>query len=121
MPGLDPGVYNVTTDLTGFAAGARNGVTLTVNATHHDRLPDAGRNGLQETLTVTGEAPLIEVTQSKVASSIETTELQNHPAVRAQRQRHAGAAARRRADRADPPQQDERRQRVVWRVRRART
>ena len=29
MPGLDPGVYNVTTDLTGFAAGARNGVTLT--------------------------------------------------------------------------------------------
>ena len=37
--------------------------------------------GLQETLTVTGEAPLIEVTQSKVASSIEATELQNLPMI----------------------------------------
>ena len=34
---------------------------------------------MQETLTVTGEAPLIEVTQSKVASTIETTELQAIP------------------------------------------
>jgi len=78
MPGLDPGTYNVTTDLQGFAAGARNGVTLGVNATItiDFRMQLAG---LQETLTVTGEAPLIEVTQSKVASSIETTELQNLP------------------------------------------
>src|SRR5687767_431132 len=28
MPGLDPGVYNVATDLTGFTTAARNGVTL---------------------------------------------------------------------------------------------
>ena len=78
MPGLDPGVYNVTTDLTGFAAGARNGVTLTVNTTItiDFRMQVAT---LQETLTVTGEAPLIEVTQSKVASTIETTELQAIP------------------------------------------
>lgn len=33
MPGLDPGTYNVTTDLPGFAAGDRNGVTLGVNTT----------------------------------------------------------------------------------------
>jgi len=78
MPGLDPGTYNVTTDLQGFAAGARNDVVLGVNATLtiDFRMQVAG---LQETLTVTGEAPLIEVTQSKVASSIETTELQNLP------------------------------------------
>ena len=38
----------------------------------------------------------------------------------AQRQRHAGAAAGRRADRAGAPQQDERRQRVVRRAPRAR-
>jgi hypothetical protein len=78
MPGLDPGVYNVTTDLTGFAAAARNDVTLIVNTTLtiDFRMQVAS---LQETLTVTGEAPLIEVTQSKVASTIETTELQAIP------------------------------------------
>ena len=37
--------------------------------------------GVAEAVTVTGEAPLIEVTQSKVASSIEATELQNLPLV----------------------------------------
>ena len=37
--------------------------------------------GVEEALTVTGEAPLIEVTQSKVASTIEATELQNLPMI----------------------------------------
>ena len=78
MPGLDPGVYNVTTDLTGFAAAARNGVTLIVNTTLTIDFQMQVAS-LQETLTVTGEAPLIEVTQSKVASTIETTELQAIP------------------------------------------
>ena len=80
MPGLDPGTYNVTTDLPGFAAGARNGLTLGVNATITIDFQMTVA-GLQETLTVTGEAPLIEVTQSKVASSIEATELQNLPMI----------------------------------------
>ena len=40
-----------------------------------------GLAGVQETLTVTGEAPLIETTQSKVANTIETTELQNLPMI----------------------------------------
>src|SRR4029077_18709632 len=37
--------------------------------------------GVNETLTVTGEAPLIEATQSKVASTIQATELQNLPMI----------------------------------------
>jgi hypothetical protein len=80
LPGLDPGTYSITSDLQGFAAATRNGVTLGVNTTItiDFRMTVAG---LQETLTVTGEAPLIEVTQSKVASSIETTELQNLPMI----------------------------------------
>ena len=36
---------------------------------------------MNETLTVTGEAPLIEATQSKMAATIQTTELQNLPMV----------------------------------------
>ena len=80
VPALDPGTYNVTTDLAGFAAAGRNDVTLGVAATLtiDFKMQVAG---LQETLTVTGEAPLIEVTQSKVASTIETTELQNLPMI----------------------------------------
>jgi hypothetical protein len=33
MPGLEPGVYDVRTDLTGFASAVRQRVTLAVNTT----------------------------------------------------------------------------------------
>ena len=78
MPGLEPGVYNVKTDLTGFAPSARQNVNLVLNATLTIDFKLA-LAGLNETLTVTGEAPMIEVTQSKVANTIQTTELQNLP------------------------------------------
>ena len=78
LPGLDPGVYEVKTELPGFAPAARQNVNLAINATLtiDFKLTVAGVN---ETLTVTGEAPMIEVTQSKVANTIQTTELQNLP------------------------------------------
>ncbi len=78
MPGLDPGAYNVTTDLAGFAGATRNDVALIVNTTLTIDFQMQVAS-LQETLTVTGEAPLIEVTQSKVASTILTAELQAIP------------------------------------------
>jgi carboxypeptidase family protein/TonB-dependent receptor-like protein len=80
MPGLDPGVYTVRTDLQGFAAVVRERVALGLNATItlDFRLALAG---LEETLTVTGQAPLIETTQSAVISTIETTEVQNLPMI----------------------------------------
>jgi hypothetical protein len=80
MPGLEPGVYDVKTDLSGFSSATRTRVTLTINTTItlDFRLALAG---VEETLTVTGEAPLIEVTQSKFASTIETQELQNLPMI----------------------------------------
>ena len=80
MPGLEPGVYNVSTDLPGFASAARERVTLAVNSTLtiDFRL---GLAGVAETVTVTGEVPLIEATQSKVSATIEATELQNLPMI----------------------------------------
>ena len=80
LPGLDPGVYVVRTELPGFAPTARENVTLVINATLtlDFRLALAG---VAEAVTVTGAAPLIEVTQSKVASTIEATELQNLPMI----------------------------------------
>ena len=63
MPGLESGTYNVTTELPGFAAAPRRGVTLGVNTTI---TLDFKMNvaGIEQAVTVTGEAPLIEVTQS---------------------------------------------------------
>jgi hypothetical protein len=78
MPGLDPGVFEVKTELAGFAPSARQNVNLAINATLTIDFKLA-LAGLNETLTVTGEAPMIEVTQSKVANTIQTTELQNLP------------------------------------------
>src|SRR5258705_6820905 len=80
MPGLDPGVYEVKTDLAGFAPAARERVTLGVNATL--TLDFKMRvASLNETVTVTGDAPIIEVTQSKVASTIQANQLENLPMI----------------------------------------
>src|SRR5690349_499928 len=80
LPGLEPGTYQVKTELAGFAPSVRDNVRLAINATLtvDFKLALAGVN---ETLTVTGEAPLIEATQSKVANTIQTTELQNLPMI----------------------------------------
>lgn len=80
VPGLDPGTYAISTELSGFAPARRENVRLTVNATITVDF-ELGLAGVQETVTVTGQAPLIETSQSKVASTIETTELQNLPLV----------------------------------------
>ena len=80
MPGLDPGAYSVTTELAGFTPAKQDRVTLALNTTITvDFTLTLG--GVVETLTVTGAAPLIEVTQSRVASNIEATELQNLPMI----------------------------------------
>ena len=80
MPGLEPGVYEIKTDLPGFAVSARSNVNLAINATLtlDFKLSLAG---LTESVTVTGEAPMIQTTQSKVASTIETKELENLPMI----------------------------------------
>lgn len=80
MPGLEPGTYSVKTDLPGFASVVRERVTLGLNATITLDFKLA-LAGLEETLTVTGQAPLIETTQSAVISTIETTEVQNLPMI----------------------------------------
>jgi carboxypeptidase family protein len=80
MPGLDPGVYDVKAELPGFVSALRERVTLAVNTTITIDFT-LRLSALAEELTVTGVAPLIEITQSKVSSSIEATELQNLPMI----------------------------------------
>src|SRR3954465_6928668 len=80
LPGLEPGTYEVKSDLPGFQSSARDNVNLLVGSTLTVDFKMAVA-GVNETLTVTGEAPLIEATQSKMAATIQTTELQNLPMV----------------------------------------
>jgi len=80
LPGLQPGPYSLTTSLPGFATETRDNIGLGINQTMTLDMTMA-LAGLAETVTVTGEAPLIEVTQSNLSTSIEATELVNTPLV----------------------------------------
>ena len=75
---LRAGVYRVTAELAGFATVARPGVALLVGRTATLHL-ELGVSGVQETVTVTGEAPLIDTTSSNIASNIDPRQMQDLP------------------------------------------
>jgi len=78
VPGLEPGLYNVTAELPGFSTTTREGVTLAVTATITIDMT-LGLAALAESITVAGASPLIELTQSKVSATIRTQEVENLP------------------------------------------
>src|SRR5215510_6774307 len=76
---LRVGMYRLTLELQGFAGVARQfealvGQTLTINA---QLMPSA----VQESVTVTGEAPLIQTTSSTLAGNIDPRQTQDLPAI----------------------------------------
>lgn len=74
---LQPGPYEVSAELQGFAM-VRRGITLVVGA---DAALDLtlGVATLAETITVTGEAPLVEVAKSQPSSVITAAQLDSLP------------------------------------------
>src|SRR5688572_25648719 len=58
LPGLEPGMYRIATELPGFQSPTRENVTLGVNATITIDF-QMSIAGLNEAVTVTGDAPLI--------------------------------------------------------------
>lgn len=77
LSALPPGTYEVATDLQGFAATKR-AVTVTVGAevTIDVVLAVAG---LEEAVTVSGTAPLVEVTKTEQAVTFSSNEIENLP------------------------------------------
>lgn len=77
-PALPAGEYSVTFALTGFQTVVQEGVrvsvarTLTVNST-------MGLSGVEETVTVTGDAPVVDVRSATVQTNIETELLEAVP------------------------------------------
>jgi hypothetical protein len=76
---LVPGRYKVVGQLTGFRTAERSDLVLQVGTAMTINLTLAvGR--IEETVTVTGEAPLIDTTSARVGGNIEAEELAQTPA-----------------------------------------
>src|SRR5688572_29828117 len=72
------GTYRVTAVLAGFTDAVRAGVPLSVGQTVTVNL-QMSPSGLTESVTVTGEAPLIDVTTSGLGSNISQTQMEELP------------------------------------------
>lgn len=75
---LPPGPYSATAELEGFESAIHEGVQVAINATatanfvlHHSEFADE--------ITVTGEAPLVDVTSSSLATNFGSKSLQDLP------------------------------------------
>jgi hypothetical protein len=80
VPALDPGMYSVKAQLTGFTAQSRDNIELITGSNLSVEL-ELGIAALQENLTVTGQAPLVETTQATLASSIRQQEVVQIPMI----------------------------------------
>src|SRR5438128_2577969 len=80
IPALNPGIYNVRAELTGFAPQARERVEVLTGANMSVELT-LGVAAVAETITVSGQSPLVESTQSVIASSIRQTEVAQLPMI----------------------------------------
>ena len=72
------GQYTITAELQGFNNVVRSGVSLLVGQTATVNM-QMSPSALQETVTVTGEAPLIETQSSQVAGNIDPRQMQDLP------------------------------------------
>lgn len=77
IPLLPSGTYDVTAELAGFQTFKRPSVVVNVGSdvTVRIRL----RVGVQETITVAADAPVVETTRSSVASTVNRTLIENLP------------------------------------------
>lgn len=69
LPGLLPGRYDLTAELAGFANAQAAGLVLTIGL-ELQRNITMGLDTLQETVTVTGQAPVVETTTTEVSAVI---------------------------------------------------
>jgi hypothetical protein len=80
MTAMNPGSYEVTAELTGFTRYQIQGVLLQVGrtATLDIRLQ---LGGLQESVTVTGESPLVDTTAVEIGGNLASRELLDTPTI----------------------------------------
>jgi hypothetical protein len=81
FPGIPPGTYRVAYELTGFRTVVREGirVTLGFTATLNVTLEVSG---LEETVTVTGQSPVVDVSSTNTSTNYDFKELASIPSAR---------------------------------------
>jgi hypothetical protein len=80
ISGLVPGVYEITAELQGFKKYARQDVRLEIGKTATVDVP-LQVGSVAETVTVTAEAPLVDVTSKEVGGNIGSRELLELPSI----------------------------------------
>jgi hypothetical protein len=78
LPSLPPGRYSVSAELSGFSTETRPDIVLIIDQTaiiNFGLKPAA----LSETVTVTGESPIVDVTRSDVATAVSSQQIQDLP------------------------------------------
>jgi outer membrane receptor protein involved in Fe transport len=80
VPALNPGIYDVRAELAGFAPQVREKVEVLTGANMAVELK-LGVAAVAESITVTGQSPLVEATQAVVSSSIRQTEVAQLPMI----------------------------------------
>lgn len=78
LPVLPPGTYKVTVELSGFTTETRPDILLVIEQTAiiNFTLKPAT---VAETVTVTGESPIVDTTRSDVSTSVSTDQIQHLP------------------------------------------
>jgi hypothetical protein len=81
IPGVPPGVYRVQYELGGFGTVIREGITIGIGftATVNVQLNVAS---LQESVTVSGASPVVDVTSTKTATIFDAKQLESLPNAR---------------------------------------
>ena len=81
MAGLPPGRYDVKAELGGFSVVDLKDITLTIGleVTHNITMQ---LQGVQESLTVTGQAPVVEATRTDVSGVISQQQIESLPLLR---------------------------------------
>lgn len=78
FPALPPGVYTVTYELGGFNTVRREGIQLSLGFTANLNI-ELALATLQETVTVTGESPVIDTSATRVQQNFKTEQLMSIP------------------------------------------
>ena len=78
IPTLLPGTYTIKAELAGFEPTTRKGVVLQVG---QEMTVNLAMNlaGVTESITVTGESPVVETTATKIGTNITASEIDNSP------------------------------------------
>ena len=78
VPALPPGVYAISYELAGFNTVRREGIQLSLGFTANVNV-ELALATLQETVTVTGESPVIDTSATRVQQNFKTEQLMSIP------------------------------------------